>query len=74
MQDQTPLNNLSEADLIWIGAFTEALRRLAPPLAADDQGVIADGLAREAFEEPLLRALPPAQAAASWWRHRNQAR
>lgn len=70
MHNQRPLLDLSEAELMWIGAFAEALRELSPALAADDQGVVADALAREAFEEEALRSLPATQAAKHWWEHR----
>lgn len=70
MHNQRPLLQLSEAELMWIGGFAEALRQLSPPLADDDQGLLADALAREAFEEEALRSLPPAQAAQDWWERR----
>lgn len=70
MHNQRPLLELSEADLIWIGGFAEALRQLSPSLAADDQGQVADALAREAHEDAALRSLSPAQAARHWWEHR----
>jgi hypothetical protein len=46
------------------------LRQLSPPLAADNQGVVADALAREAFEDEGLRRLPAPAAAQHWWSHR----
>jgi len=71
MHNQRPLLQLSEAHLIWIGGFAEALRELSPALASDDQGVVADALAREAFEDEALRSLLPAEAARHWWEHKS---
>ena len=67
MHAQRPLRQLSESDLLWIGAFAQALRRLSPRLAGDEQGVRLDGWSREALEQPAMRALSPEQAARRWW-------
>jgi len=71
MRNQRPLTELSEAELIWVSNFAEALRRISPALAADGNGMVADGLAREALEEQDLRLLPPDQAAPQWWAQRQ---
>ena len=70
VHNQTPLLQLTEDELVWISDFAEALRQLSPPLAADDQGLAADALARAAFEEAKLRSLPPIEAAQMWWEYR----
>lgn len=63
-----PLTQLSEADLLWIGGFADALRALEPRFAADGCGDELDRLARDAFEQPALRGLPPGDAALTWQR------
>lgn len=72
MHHQRPLLELSEADVIWVGIFAETLRRLSPALAADGKGMVADRLAREAFEDEALRLLPAEQAAPYWWEERQK--
>jgi hypothetical protein len=60
------LTELSEEDLIWIDGFAQALREQSAMYAQPDGGKLADELARRAFEQREMRALPPAQAAALW--------
>lgn len=72
MHNARTLIELSEAELIWVSEFAEALRRLSPALAADGHGMVADGLAREAFEDEAIRLLPPDQVAPHWWADRQR--
>ncbi len=62
----SPLTHLSEADLIWIDRFADALRERDPHYAMPERGTFAVDTARRAFESQRFRSLSPPEAVAAW--------